>query len=346
MSGGLAPTDSFSGADGSRVAAAAGQWRIQCPAGDEREYVGAQRERRIHLICHLDDTAAYRRDVSPDFTAARLLYDDDASTVTWNLLSKAGTSRYANWNFNSTAQIGNEYYGMDATGLRKPNGADDDGGSRSLAAGASQAHRVRIAAPGFPLNVTLGGSHPLPLLLDASTTSDGRVYEYPPGRSVRMPACIDTIWRGLRDVVRDVDQKPKAAPVAWNFRRIVLVADSQRTDMSAWLLPLRSRLIICRSVTPTPGGGARASHHVRVSRRLRRHQDCWSGRDRTDRGQNCAHQERVAGVRGRSCTVLKPRTYLQGRCGKTNRTRVPVDMFTATALRKLALPEHRWPVPG
>lgn len=183
---------------------------------------------RIHLICHLDDTAAYRQDVSPDFTAARLLYDDDASTVTWNLLSKAGTSRYANWNFNSTAQIGNEYYGMDATGLRKLSGADDDG---DQIVAAVHLGRIRFGSPQLktPLNVYVGGKSSAPLLLGI-TTSDGRgVYEYP-ARSFSPDARVHRhdLARGLRDTWFGMSIRNQGGAGMEISEVIVLVADSQR----------------------------------------------------------------------------------------------------------------------
>ena len=183
---------------------------------------------RIHLICHLDDTAAYRQDVSPDFTAARLLYDDDSSTVVWNLLSQTGTSRYANWNFNSSAQIGNDYYGMDSVGLRKLSGADDDG---TPITAAVHPGRVGFGSPQLktPLNAYVGGKSSAPLIL-AITTPAGKTYEYP-ARSFSEDAHVQRYdpGHGLRETWFGISIRNQDGGSMEVSSMLVLVADSQRS---------------------------------------------------------------------------------------------------------------------
>ncbi len=83
------------------------------------------RDGETHLVCSLDGTAAYGRDVSPDFTAARMRYDDDATTVAMNL-SNGASSRYSNWYFTGFAEFDGMEYGLDTIGLRLLEGGDDD----------------------------------------------------------------------------------------------------------------------------------------------------------------------------------------------------------------------------
>ena len=83
------------------------------------------RDGETHLVCSLDGTAAYGRDVSPDFTAARIRYDDDATTVAMNL-SNGASSRYSNWYFAGFAEFDGMEYGLDTIGLRLLEGGDDD----------------------------------------------------------------------------------------------------------------------------------------------------------------------------------------------------------------------------
>jgi hypothetical protein len=83
------------------------------------------RDGETHLVCSLDGTAAYGRDVSPDFTTARMRYDDDATTVSMNL-SNGASSRYSNWYFTGFAEFDGLEYGLDIIGLRLLEGNDDD----------------------------------------------------------------------------------------------------------------------------------------------------------------------------------------------------------------------------
>jgi len=183
---------------------------------------------RIHLICRLDDTAAYRQDVSEDFTEALLLHDDDSSTVAWNLLSQAGTSRYANWGFNSTAKIGNAYYGMDATGLRKLSGPDD-AGSPIVAA----VHLGRIgfgsSALKTPVNAYVDGKASAPMVVSI-TTSSGNTYDYP-ARSFSEEARVQRhdFGRGLRDTWFGVSIGNSDGSSLEVSNAIVLVADYARS---------------------------------------------------------------------------------------------------------------------
>ena len=52
------------------------------------------RDGMIHLVCSLDSSAAYNKEVSSDFTTARVRYDDDSTTVVMNIANGA-TSRYS-----------------------------------------------------------------------------------------------------------------------------------------------------------------------------------------------------------------------------------------------------------
>ena len=59
----------------------------------------------IHAVfSYLDASAAYSKQVSSDFTAARVRYNDDATTMSVNLANGA-TARYGEWAFNSTQPL-------------------------------------------------------------------------------------------------------------------------------------------------------------------------------------------------------------------------------------------------
>jgi len=83
------------------------------------------RDGETHLVCSLDGTAAYGKDVSPDFTTARMRYDDDSTTVAMNL-SNGASSRYNNWYFTGFAKFNGDEYGLDDVGLSLLEGSADD----------------------------------------------------------------------------------------------------------------------------------------------------------------------------------------------------------------------------
>lgn len=182
----------------------------------------------IHLICHLEGDVSYRQDVSADFTAAKMLIDDDASTVVWNFLSQSGTSRYANWRFNSTAQIGSDYYGIDSIGLRKLSGIDDDGDQISASVHLG---RVGFESPQLktPLNVYVGGKSSAPMVVSI-TTSSGVTYDYP-ARSFSEDTRVQRhdIGRGLRDTWFGMSIGNSDGSSLEISNASVLVADSPRS---------------------------------------------------------------------------------------------------------------------
>ena len=96
------------------------------PVGESGSVWVKRRDGMTHVIVSLDSSADYNKEVSEDFTVSRVLYNDDATTMSVNLDTGA-TSRYSGWHFNSYAQIGGNDYGCDSVGLSLLEGDDDNG---------------------------------------------------------------------------------------------------------------------------------------------------------------------------------------------------------------------------
>ena len=129
-----------------------------------------------HLICSLDGSARYDNEVSSDFATAIDRYSDDASTVCMNLTNGA-TSRYSNWHFTSHAKFGDEYYGMDSTGLRLLEGNADEFVHivAAIEVGNVGMADMQICSPEF---IYVSGKSSSPLVIDI-WLPDGTVYSYP-----------------------------------------------------------------------------------------------------------------------------------------------------------------------
>ncbi len=129
-----------------------------------------------HLVCSLDDTSAYNKEVSVDFTVARNRYADDQTTVVMNFSNHA-TSRYSNWYFNSTALIDGEWYGCDSVGLRKLEGAKDETTEiRSVVdLGRVGYESLQIKSPE---NIYVAGKSSAPVVAEIFLPSN-RSYAYP-----------------------------------------------------------------------------------------------------------------------------------------------------------------------
>jgi hypothetical protein len=129
-----------------------------------------------HLICSLDGSVRYDNEVSSDFATAIDRYSDDASTVCMNL-SNGATSRYSNWHFTSHAKFGDEYYGMDSTGLRLLEGNTDEFVPivAALEVGNVGMADMQICSPEF---IYVSGKSSSPLVIDI-WLPDGTVYSYP-----------------------------------------------------------------------------------------------------------------------------------------------------------------------
>ena len=129
-----------------------------------------------HLVCSLDGSVRYDNEVSSDFATAIDRYSDDASTVCMNL-SNGATSRYSNWHFISHAKFGDEYYGMDSTGLRLLEGNTDEFVPivATLEVGNVGMADMQICSPEF---IYVSGKSSLPLVIDIHLPN-GTVYSYP-----------------------------------------------------------------------------------------------------------------------------------------------------------------------
>ena len=113
--------------------------------------------------------------MSSDFTAARIRYNDDATTMSVNL-SNGATSRYGEWAFNSYATIEGDEYGCDSTGLRLLEGDDDEllPIQSTIDCGRVGYDSVRIKSPE---NVYVAGKSSDLIGVDIILPS-GTVYEY------------------------------------------------------------------------------------------------------------------------------------------------------------------------
>lgn len=146
-----------------------------------------QRDGMAHAVVTLDSTAAYGKQVSSDFTAARVRYNDDSTTMSVNLANGA-TSRYGGWGFNSYATIDGDEYGCDGTGFSLLEGAAD---------GAAEIDAViHCGRVGFgslqikaPENVYLAGKSSAPLVVDIILPSE-TVYSYPARTFSQTPAVM------------------------------------------------------------------------------------------------------------------------------------------------------------
>jgi len=135
-----------------------------------------QRNGTSHVVISLDDSSAYNKQVSPDFTAARFRYDDDSTCVCMNFANGA-TSRYANWFFNSYALIDGDEYGCDAEGLRLLDGTDDQGVAivATLDCGKVGYGSLQIKSPEC---VYVAGKSSAPMVVDIALP-EGQTYSYP-----------------------------------------------------------------------------------------------------------------------------------------------------------------------
>jgi hypothetical protein len=136
-----------------------------------------QRNGRTHIVVSMDATAAYDRQVSDDFTEARLRYDDDSTTVCMALGGKFPTSRYSNWYFTGYANVFGAEYGIDSIGLRLLEGDDDDGTDipAVLDCGLIGYGSSNIKAPEC---VYVLGKSSSPLVVDVALPT-GDTYSYP-----------------------------------------------------------------------------------------------------------------------------------------------------------------------
>lgn len=134
------------------------------------------RDGMLHLVCSLDSSAAYTKEVSVDFTTTRVRYDDDSTTVVMNLVNGA-TSRYSNWYFNSFARVFGDEYGVDSVGLRKLEGTTDDGTAilSVLDCGNVGFDSLQIKAPEV---IYVAGKSSAPMVADV-VLPDGSIYSYP-----------------------------------------------------------------------------------------------------------------------------------------------------------------------
>jgi hypothetical protein len=135
-----------------------------------------QRDGMAHVVISLDGSASYNKQVSTDFTAARIRYDDDATCVCLNLANGA-TSRYASWYFNSYANFDGDEYGIDSVGLRLLEGSDDEGTAiqATVDCGLVGYGTPNIKAPECAY---VTGKSSAPLVIDIALPS-GTIYSYP-----------------------------------------------------------------------------------------------------------------------------------------------------------------------
>ncbi len=135
-----------------------------------------QRNGLAHVVISLDGAASYNKQVSTDFTAARIRYDDDATCVCMNLANGA-TSRYASWYFNSYANFDGDEYGLDSVGLRLLEGSNDDGTAiqATVDCGLVGYGTPNIKAPECAY---VTGKSSAPLVIDIALPS-GTIYSYP-----------------------------------------------------------------------------------------------------------------------------------------------------------------------
>ena len=135
-----------------------------------------QRDGMAHVVISLDGAASYNKQVSTDFTAARIRYDDDATCVCMNLANGA-TSRYSSWYFNSYANFEGDEYGLDSVGLRLLEGSNDDGTAiqATVDCGLVGYGTPNIKAPECAY---VTGKSSAPLVIDIALPS-GTIYSYP-----------------------------------------------------------------------------------------------------------------------------------------------------------------------
>lgn len=135
-----------------------------------------QRDGMAHVVITLDASAAYSKQVSSDFTKARVLYNDDATTMSVNL-SNGATARYGEWGFNSYAVIDGDEYGCNAVGLSLLEGDTDMGAEIEavIHCGRVGFGALQIKAPE---NVYVSGRSSAALVVDIILPA-GEVYSYP-----------------------------------------------------------------------------------------------------------------------------------------------------------------------
>jgi hypothetical protein len=135
-----------------------------------------KRDGMAHVVITLDASAAYSKRVSSDFTNARMIYNDDATTMSINLANGA-TARYGEWGFNSYATIEGDEYGCDAIGLSLIEGNTDMGSAIDAV--------IHLGRVGFgsmqikaPESVYVAGKSSAPIVVDI-TVPGSALYSYP-----------------------------------------------------------------------------------------------------------------------------------------------------------------------
>lgn len=135
-----------------------------------------QRDGQAHVVVSLDATAAYDRQVSPDFTVSRMRYNDDATTMSINLTTGA-TARYGDLNLNSFATFEGEEYGCDSIGMHLLEGDTDAGipiqAVIDLGHTGMGAQQIKS-----PICAYVSGKSSAPLIVTI-TLPDGTAYDYP-----------------------------------------------------------------------------------------------------------------------------------------------------------------------
>ena len=135
-----------------------------------------QRDGMAHAVFSLDGTAAYSKQVAAEFTAARIIYNDDSTTMSVNLATGA-TARYGEWHFNSCATFAGDEYGCNAVGLSLLEGDTDMGAEIEalIHCGRVGFGSLQIKAPE---NVYVSGQSSAALVIDIILPA-GEVYSYP-----------------------------------------------------------------------------------------------------------------------------------------------------------------------
>ncbi len=135
-----------------------------------------RRDGMSHAVFSLDGTAAYSKQVAAEFTAARILYNDDSTTMSVNLATGA-TARYGEWHFNSCATFAGDEYGCNAVGLSLLEGDTDMGAAIEalIHCGRVGFGSLQIKAPE---NVYVSGQSSAALVIDIVLPA-GDVYSYP-----------------------------------------------------------------------------------------------------------------------------------------------------------------------
>ena len=135
-----------------------------------------QRDGMAHAVFSIDGTAAYSKQVAAEFTSARILYNDDSTTMSVNLATGA-TARYGEWHFNSCATFDGDEYGCNAVGLSLLEGDTDMGADIEA---LIHCGRVGFGSPKIkaPENIYVFGLSSDAMVVDI-VLPNGDVYSYP-----------------------------------------------------------------------------------------------------------------------------------------------------------------------